>query len=187
MAAVDVYAEFPGQLRPLLRAEYDQLVKLGCFGDEKIELLEGALVEMSPEGPEHSWVIQRLTKLLIRGLSDEWAVRVGHPWAASDRSEPEPDLAIVEDLDYRSDHPEKGRLLIEVARSSRRKDLKVKAGVYAAAGLQEYWVFDLVERAVFRHTDPTRDGYRTITRHGAGDRLDVEGLGVELSLLFGES
>ena len=181
MAVVDVHAELPELLRPLRRAEYDQLVDQGAFDDEKIELIEGVLVEMSPEGTDHAWVIQQLTKLLARALPEHLALRVTAPWAASERSEPEPDLAVVPAANYRRDHPAAARLLIEVSRSSRRKDLGVKARVYAAAGVPEYWVVDLAGAVVVRHTQPRPDGYGEVTVHGPDDHLEVEGVVVELA------
>ncbi|MGH9227904.1 MAG: Uma2 family endonuclease [Acidimicrobiales bacterium] len=186
MAVVDVLAELPELFRPLLRTEYDQLVEQGAFDDEKIELIEGVLVEMSPEGAEHAWLIQQLMELLARMLPNGLALRVGAPWAASERSEPQPDLSVVPTLNYRHDHPSKARLLIEVAYSSRRKDLGVKARVYAVAGVPEYWVIDLTKRLAVCHTRPSADGYQSITRHGPDDHLEVEGVVVELAPLLRE-
>jgi Uma2 family endonuclease len=186
VTAVDVHAELPELLRPLRRSEYDRLVDLGVFDDEKIELIEGVLVEMSPEGADHAWVIQQLNSLLTPALPDGLEVRVAAPWAASERSEPEPDLAVVPTANYRREHPSRARLLVEVAHSSVRKDLGVKARVYAAAGVPEYWVIDLGERVTVRHTQPAEGGYQSITRHGRDDRLEIEGVVVELGPLLRE-
>lgn len=184
MVAVDVHTELLGQVRPLRRVEYDRLVDQGAFEDESIELIEGALVHMSPEGADHAWVIQKLTKLFARNLPDHLALRVTHPWAASDLSEPEPDLAVVPEANYRRAHPSEARLLVEVARSSRRKDLGIKASVYAAAGVPEYWVVDLAHGVLVRHTGPGPDGYGDVTTHGASESLTVEGMVVDLGPLF---
>lgn len=104
------------------------MVDHGLFADERIELLEGALYEMSPESDEHAWVIRELTWLLSKRLSDGWRVSVGHPWAAGERSQPEPDLAIVPAMEARV-HPSSALLLVEVAGSSRQKDLGLKAEI----------------------------------------------------------
>lgn len=185
VSGVDVYAELPDLLRPLLRVEYDQMVALGVFDEEHIELLEGALVEMSPERADHALVVTQLNRVLTPALPPEWSVRIGHPWAASDRSEPEPDVAVVPTGgDYHLEHPSQARLLIEVSRSSRRKDLGAKAVIYAAARVPEYWVFDLADRVVVRHTGPTPQGYHTVTRHGPSEQLEVEGVGVNLESMF---
>ena len=81
-------------IRPLRRAEYDQLVALGAFQDARIELLEGALVAMSPVGASHSSTVDRLTKLLVLALSDRATVRCQGPFGALEFSEPQPDFTV---------------------------------------------------------------------------------------------
>lgn len=185
MAAVDAHVEFADQIRPLLRSEYDELVKLGVFEGEPIELLEGVLVEMSPEGRDHAGVVRELLWLLTRGLPDQgYRVGAGNPFAASDRSEPQPDIAIVPTITTSSDHPREAHLLIEVSHSSRRRDLGPKAQIYAAAGVPEYWMVDLIDRVVHRHTEPTQTGFRRVTRHAGPELLDACGVQVDLAWLF---
>lgn len=167
------------QVRPLKRREYDRLVDEGVFDDERIELLEGTLIEMSPEGTEHAWIIQELNRLLTRGLPDELRLRVAAPFAANNVSEPEPDCAVVPVGDYWVDHPSVALLLIEVSRSSRRKDLGLKARIYGAAGVPSYWVVDLERRVVHVHQEPTGDGYGRVEQHPFTATLDA--VGVEVS------
>ncbi len=91
----------PGRIRPLRRAEYDKLIELGVFEeDEKIELLHGFLVAMSPQGTPHAAVGARLAEVLTRILGDRAHVRCQFPFAASEDSEPEPDIAVVPRADY---------------------------------------------------------------------------------------
>jgi hypothetical protein len=85
--------DFP--VRPLRRAEFDKLVELGVFEGERIELLDGWMVRMSPIGPPHSSAVNELARLCMRHLSDVARVRIQSPFAALDVSEPEPDIAIV--------------------------------------------------------------------------------------------
>src|SRR4051794_7475291 len=92
------------RLRPLKRAEYDRLVELGCFEHEKIELLDGQLIAMSPQGPAHMDVTTTLTMLFAQAVGNRALVRVQGPFAASDDSEPEPDLALVPNQDYSRAH-----------------------------------------------------------------------------------
>ena len=93
-------------LRRFTRAEYDRLVELGLFTDEKVELLHGLLVEMSPQDVPHSYTIEQLTRLLIVALGSRARIRVQLPFVASDDSEPEPDVAVVPfDDDSRLSHP----------------------------------------------------------------------------------
>ena len=76
-------------VRPLRRNEYDALVALGVFQDERVELLDGSLVAMSPVGQPHSSAVQKLTELLLPGLLGRATVRVQSPFAAHDLSEPD--------------------------------------------------------------------------------------------------
>jgi Uma2 family endonuclease len=171
MSALPLPAALGGQIRPLLRRDYDRLVKAGAFDDEPIELLEGFLVEMSPEGPPHVFVIDRLTELLVPALAGRYLVRIGHPLALGDLSEPEPDVAVVARGDYRRAHPTGALLVIESSSSSRHRDLGFKATLYARHDIPEYWVVDLDARQVVVHTRPRRDGYGNVGRHGSGSQV----------------
>src|SRR5438132_14039192 len=94
----------PEKIRPLKRDEYDKLVALGAFAEEKVELLYGTIVAMTPQGVPHAFTIQRLSKRLMFAVSDRAMVRVQLPLALGD-SEPEPDLAVVPPGDYSKEHP----------------------------------------------------------------------------------
>ena len=87
-------------IRPLRRVEFDQLVALGAFEDEKIELLDGELVAMSPIGTPHSAAVEYLNELLVLALHGRASVRCQSPFAASDLSEPEPDFIVVPRREY---------------------------------------------------------------------------------------
>lgn len=171
-AVVDPKQLEPERIRPLRRVEYDRLVELGIFDeDEKIELLRGVLVAMSPQGADHGYVIERLTKLLIDALGDRGRLRPQTPFAASELSEPEPDLAVYPPAPYVRAHPDRALLVIEIAYSSLRKDRGIKAEIYAEAEVPEYWIVDLVHGAVEVRTAP-QDGHygRTVT-YGRGERI----------------
>jgi len=168
---LDVREIGPEHPRPLRRNEYDRLVEDGLFGDERIELLEGVLVEMTPAGARHADVVGRLTMLLVPALVGRALVRVQSPLAISNESEPEPDLAVVAIADYQREHPRHSLLVVEVAEASLRKDLGVKATLYARAQVTEYWVVDLSTRTVRRHTDPANDGYTQVATFGPGEIL----------------
>jgi Uma2 family endonuclease len=168
---LDVREIAPERPRPLRRNEYDRLVEDGLFGDERIELLEGVLVEMTPSGAGHADVVGRLTMILAPALVGRAMVRVQSPLAISGDSEPEPDVAVVAVADYQREHPRGALLVIEVAEASLRKDVGVKASLYARAGVPEYWVVDLATRTLRRHTNPTVDGYTQVATAGPGDVL----------------
>jgi Uma2 family endonuclease len=163
----------PDAIRRLSRHEYDRLVKLGLFEDERIELLRGILVMMSPQGVEHSGITAWFAQRLIKILDDAWDVRSHSPYAASDDSEPEPDVSVSRRGASMLMHPSTSVLLIEVSDSSIKKDRRVKAPIYAEANVPEYWIVDIstVELRVEVHTEPTAEGYRRVEILRDGDTL----------------
>jgi Uma2 family endonuclease len=172
---------YPWRIRPLRRVEYDRLVELGLLDeDEHVELLYGRIVEMSPQGTEHAWVIQQLTELLVAALAGRAKVRPQLPLALSDVSEPEPDLAIVPVTGYQPDHPSRALLVIEVADSSLRGDRVIKGRLYAESGIPEFWLVNLVDGVVEVHRDPTAKGYLSVSRHSRADVIRLELAGADL-------
>jgi Uma2 family endonuclease len=164
------FAFGPDQIRPLRRVEYDQLVALGAFADERLELLQGALVAMSPQHAPHAATISRLTKLLVRRLGDSFELRFQLPLAIADDSEPEPDVAIVAAGDYERAHPTTALLVIEVADSSLARDRR-KAALCAAAGIPECWIIDLAARVVEIYSAPSATGYAAQRTATSGELL----------------
>ena len=161
----------PEQFRPLRRAEYDQLVALGTFEGERIELIDGALRRMSPIGPPHTSTVDYLTELLVLALVGRARVRVQGSLAATELSEPEPDFCILPLGDYHSAHPSRAHLVIEVSDSSLRYDREEKARLYAVCGVPEYWIVNLVDRVVEVHRQPSAGCYREVTTVPKGARL----------------
>jgi len=171
-AVVDPKQLEPERVLPLRRAQYDQMVKAGIFDDdERVELLRGVLVEMSPQSPPHADASALLTELLIRALPLTAQVRCHLPFAASDVSEPEPDVAVYPARKFGHDHPDKAFLMIEVADSSLRKDRGIKSEIYAEAGVPEYWIVDLVHAAVEVRTEPADGHYTRTVTYGRGERI----------------
>jgi Uma2 family endonuclease len=164
-------AGFEERIRPLRRAEYDQLVALGVFEGEKIELLEGVLVPMSPIGPPHSSTLDRLNALLLPPLMGRAIVRIQNPFAALDVSEPEPDVTVVPLGDYDAAHPDRAELIIEVSESSLARDRGVKLRLYAECAVPEYWIVNLVDRVIEVHTDPAGSAYRSLVTCGRGESI----------------
>ena len=167
----------PEKPRPLKRAEYDKLVSMGAFEDERVELLHGTLVAMSPQDPRHTTPIQQLTMLLAPALVGRALVRIQAPFAASDDSEPEPDVAVVPLGDYKADHPQRAHLVIEVALSSTKKDRLVKAPLYAQSGVDEYWLVDVTAGVIEVYRSPSPNGYAAMTKHVTGDVIAMAAFG----------
>jgi Uma2 family endonuclease len=157
------FAVPPESLRRISRVEYETMVEAGLFADERVELLYGSIVTMSPKGTKHEATIQRLTARLVVALSERAAVRIQSSFAASDGSEPEPDVAVVPRGDYDDHHPTEANLLIEVAESSLATDRGPKAQLYAECGVPEYWVVNLIDNMIEVHTDIIRGVYTSVT------------------------
>jgi Uma2 family endonuclease len=149
------------------------MVAEGLFADERLELLDGVIVEMSPQNPRHAAVVERLTNKLAALLAGRASLRVQLPFAASSESMPEPDLAVVPIADYDRAHPSKAWLVVEVADASLRKDRLVKAEVYARAAVAEYWIVNLVDDLIEVQTEVAGSAYvrRTPARPGESIRL----------------
>src|SRR5882672_8068853 len=131
MALVAIGHLEPSDVRPFRRAEYDRLVELGVFEGERVELLDGLIVRISPHGPRHDGTIDLLVEELSRQLGERARVRVQSAFIAGDQSEPEPDIAVVPRADYRVEHPRRAYLLVEIAESSLERDRGAKALLYA--------------------------------------------------------
>lgn len=167
----------PERVRPLSRVEYDRMVEAGIFAeDERIELIRGWLVRMSPIGTDHCETVDLLNELLVRRVGDRARVRCSGAFAASDVSEPQPDFSILPRRSYRLAHPQRALLLVEVAESSLRFDRTVKLTLYAEAGVPEYWVVNLPDRVVEIHRSPIKGRYRTRRVVGAGKTLRIKAL-----------
>jgi Uma2 family endonuclease len=143
--------------------------------DEPVELLEGLLVEVSPQGPTHAWVIVRLTRHLASARA--W-LAVQLPLEVKPRSEPEPDLALAEAEPSFDHHFRTAVLVVEVAVTSHKKDRETKAPVYARAGVPTYWLVDVPAETVEVRTGPGPDGYGCCEVYGAGAKVPSPAEGV---------
>ena len=142
------------------------------FEDEPLELIGGQLIVAEPKGAYHSAAVTAVDYALRAALPPGWIVRTQQPLLLDDESEPEPDLAVVPGRpgDYRDAHPERPALAIEVAHSSLYFDREHKGSLYARAGIEDYWIVNLVDRVVEIYRDPGPDPaaiygwrYRSIT------------------------
>ncbi len=169
----DLPALAPAGIRRLSRLEYDRMVGLGMFEDERLELLYGVLCAMSPQGAAHAGITAWLQQRLVRALDDSYDVRAHSPFASSEDSEPEPDISVAHARRSEHEHPSAALLLIEVSESSLRRDREIKARLYAETGVPEYWVVDLTtaELVVEVYTEPSARGYRRIETYGADRTL----------------
>jgi Uma2 family endonuclease len=165
----------PERPRPLKRVEFERLIEAGAFEDERVELLYGQLVAMSPQSELHILVTAFITKALIQQLGDDYAV-LPHSGLASWRlSRPEPDVSVVPFRGFRNPITD-ALLVVEVADSSLRKDRELKLPLYAQAGIPCYWLVDLKRLVVEVHTQPERRRYKRVVTKQHGDVLRAPGL-----------
>ena len=160
-------------IRPLKRVEYERLAAEGYFDDERVELLFGLVVAMSPIDPAHSESVRRLDELLRERLAGRGRVSCQSPFAATEDSEPEPDLVVMPSGEYWRAHPDRAYLVVEVARTSLAQDRGVKALLYGHSQVDEYWIVNHPDSVVEVYRD-RRDGrWRTMTTHGRGETLSL--------------
>lgn len=147
-------------------AEYHRMAEAGIFAvDERVELLEGKIVWMIAKGTAHRSAVGRTDKLLQNLLGNRAWVSIQDPIQLNERSEPEPDIAVVkvDPLDYADHHPTPPEvyLIIEVADSSLKMDCETKAKLYSQAGITDYWVVDVVSRQLHVFREPSHTGYES--------------------------
>ena len=142
--------------------EYHRIVESGALDDRKVELLEGLIIEMVPEGIPHAYYNDESGDYLSNVLGSRAKVREGKPITLAD-SEPEPDLAIVQPLgaEYAKHHPYPENIfwVIEFSDSSLTKDLGDKLKIYAKAGIKEYWVINLRDNELIVFRSPQNGEY----------------------------
>lgn len=141
------------------RSDYYKMVEAAIFRGRRVELIEGEIIEMGPQDPLHASVLALVDYALKRVFGEGYLVRVQLPLSLGLDSDPEPDVAVVRGgaRDYLRSHPDHALLVVEVAESSLEYDRRRKAGVYAEAGIQDYWIVDLAGRRIEVRRKPRRD------------------------------
>lgn len=161
------------------RLEYDRMAEAGLFGpDERVELLEGEIITVTPQQSPHSACIGLIDAALRQAFGPSYWIRIQLPLIVDPDSEPEPDLAVVpgSPRDYVHDHPRTALLVVELADSTIAKDRTYKTRIYARAGISEYWIANLSERCLEVYRDPMTSAgqassYRSSQRLGPSDNL----------------
>ena len=173
---------------PISVEMYHLMAEKGVFApDDRVELIEGELFEMSPIGSLHVRCVNVLNEFFVRALPDMFLVSVQNPFISSSHSEPQPDLTILKrtaDL-YKIALPVGNdvAIVIEVSDTTATFDRKRKLPTYAAAGIPEAWLVDLRAGHVEVHTEPTPDGYNAVKIYRRGDNAVSKSIvGVNLSV-----
>ena len=156
--------------------QYERMGEVGILGpDTRTELLDGEIVAMSPIGPKHAGVLERIAERFYARLLGRVSIRTQNPMRLLPRSEPQPDLVVARRRHdfYEGAHPtaEDTLLAIEVADTSLRIDRLVKLPIYARHGVPEVWIVDIAAKAVHVHTDPVDGAYRSVHTARGDDAL----------------
>jgi Uma2 family endonuclease len=137
--------------------KYNRMVASGALDGLPVELLDGIVVDMSPQSTDHSLVVSRLLRHFA--AAPRWWMQVQAPIEVPPDSEPEPDLALAAHEPPTGQHLRSVLLVVEVAVSSHVIDRNVKARLYACAPISVYWLVDVPGRTVEVRTRPGPDGY----------------------------
>jgi Uma2 family endonuclease len=162
-------------------AQYHQMVEAGILTeDDRVELIEGEIIEMSPIGRRHAACVDRLNRLFGDRLRGRAIVRVQNPVQLSDRLEPQPDITLLQPKAdfYESGHPQSRDilLLVEVADTTIEFDREIKMPLYAKSGVREVWLVDLNENAIAVYREPSLDGYKQVQELRRGQVLTVQAI-----------
>ena len=156
--------------------QYHQMIESGILTDrDRVELLQGEIIEMSPIGIQHAACVDRLNELLVRELGARAIVRVQNPIQLSTKSEPQPDFAILQRRSdfYVNGHPQPRDVfaLIEVSDTTVEFDRTVKAPIYAKDNIAEVWIVDLNAEAVQIYREPSASGYQHLQTFRRGQAI----------------
>jgi Uma2 family endonuclease len=172
------------QLKRWTVEQYDRLVSAGILSPhERVELLEGDIVRMWPQGPAHATAIGVVEETLREVFRPGFALRIQMPFVGGEDSEPEPDIAVVRGShrDYYGAHPAVAVLIVEVSDSTLDYDRRRKGPAYARASVPEYWIVNLVERVVEVYRDPAERSYQSREDFRLGESISP--LGAPLALI----
>lgn len=160
--------------------------------DDRVELIEGEIIEMNPIGSRHAACVGRLTEFLGRSVSGDAIVWVQNPVQVNDYSEALPDVTLLKRRDdfYAQANPQPSDvlLLIEVADSSVEYDRDIKIPLYASAGVPEVWLINLPKETIESYTQPVGDAYREIRIVKRGESLaakSIPSLIINADVVFG--
>ena len=159
--------------------DYHRMGEVGILGPEdRTELIEGEIIQMSPIGHRHAMCVARANNLFVAALQKKAIVNPQNPLELNDYSEPQPDIVL---LKYREDfYKSQGKLLpadtvlvLEVSETTFRFDHKVKLPLYAASGVPEVWIENLNDDELLVYRDPKSEGYKTCLTFRRGDSVSI--------------
>jgi Uma2 family endonuclease len=172
--------------------QYYQMAQVGLLSaEDRVELIEGEIIDMAPIGSAHASTLRTLAELFREAVGKQAIVAVQDPVRLGDRSEPEPDLALLRRREdrYKHAHPTAPDvyLIVEVAQTSLRYDREIKLPLYARHGIPEVWIIDTQKRTLSLHRDPQGERYASESTTSAPGKLALSALpdvAIDLAGLF---
>lgn len=173
--------------------EYHKMLEVGLLSeDDRVELIRGEILDMTPIGARHLACVTRLNHILVEQARGRYFVSVQNPVGAVDDSEPQPDFSLLRRLpEPEADGPpsrEDTLVVIEVSDTTLTYDRTVKLPLYAETGIPEAWIVDLQNKKIEVYTEPSPEGYRVMRVFAAGEEArsaTVEGLSVAVEEVLG--
>jgi hypothetical protein len=160
---------------------------------DRVELIEGEIVEMTPIGARHASTVKRLIHLFSRHLGEQGIVGAQDPIVLGDLSEPQPDIVVLRPRQdfYAAGHPGPGDvfLLVEVADTSQTYDRRVKLPLYARHGIPELWIVDLAAEVIEVYREPVGEAFQVAEVAGRGEQVrpaEIAGLVLAVDDVLGE-
>lgn len=172
--------------------EYHKMGETGIFHeDDRVELVKGEIVEMTPIGARHAETVNTLTDLLadLRGVG-RYTISVQNPIVLGAHDEPQPDLALLRPDRNRTrlPHPEDVLLTVEVSDTTLRYDRETKFPLYARSGVPEAWLVDLQNDVIELHTEPSKEGYKVVRKFDRAETIastTVSEVSIPVGQVFG--
>jgi Uma2 family endonuclease len=174
-------------------AEYERMGEAGILSEnDRVELVEGEIINMSPIGKRHAACVGRLTQILTLLFQRAAILWVQNPVRLDDYSEPQPDIAVLRPRDdfYGNSLPTPADVLlvVEVSDSTLEYDRQIKLPLYARAGVPEVWIINLANEVIETYSQPSGGSYQSAGRFARGEVVQssaVEALRVEASAVLG--
>lgn len=174
-------------------AEYQQMSEVGIFSeDDRIELISGEIVNMSPIGQRHAACVNRLVRIFTTLLGNRMILSVQNPIRLNDNSQPQPDLVLLKNRDdfYEGKVPESEDifLLVEVADTSFDYDQEIKVPLYGASGIPEVWLVNLNLDCLWVYREGNLDNYQNIKQLFRGENVRVQSfpeINIEVNKILG--
>lgn len=163
----------PAHYRFTIR-DYHRLAEVGILTeDDRVELIDGEIIQMTAVGGRHVACVNRLNELLVLAVRGHAIVSVQNPVQLAEEQEPEPDFAVIRSREYGRELPRRQDvlLLLEVSDTSLGYDRRRKLPIYARAEIAEAWLVDIEGEAIERHTNPLDGSYRITVRVGRGEEI----------------